>query len=96
MVSFDPRPVLLKRINKQSKSYSSNRLVRTALHSTGYTSQGILTCPSQSAGFDLTGPEDFLSAQSHRELRLFLNIHDMIIRQASYKRLLQDTLKIIK
>ena len=35
---------------------------------TEYTSQGSLTCPGQSAGFDLTGPADFLSAQSLTEL----------------------------
>ena len=35
---------------------------------TGYTSQGSRTCSGQSAGFDFTGPADFLSAQSHTEL----------------------------
>jgi hypothetical protein len=35
---------------------------------TGYTSQGSRPCSGRSAGFDLTGPVDFLSAQSHTEL----------------------------
>ena len=63
---------------------------------TGYTSQGSLTCPGRSAGFNLTGPADFLSAQSPTELRLtdlqiseYLNIHGMIFRPASYKMLIQ-------
>ena len=67
---------------------------------TGYTSQGSLSCPSRSAGFDLTGPADFLSAQSHTELRLmdlqiyrFFNKHVMIIKPATYKKLLYDTFK---
>ena len=65
---------------------------------TGCTSQGSLTCPGQSAGFDLTGPADFLSAQSDTELWLtdlhisdYLNIHCMIFRPATYKKLLQYT-----
>ena len=67
---------------------------------TGYTCQGSLTCLSRSSGFNLTGPADLFSAQSHTELRVmnfqiyrFLIIHFMIIRPATYKRLLQDTFK---
>ena len=37
---------------------------------TGYTSQGSQTCSGRSAGFDLTGPVDFLLAQFHTELWL--------------------------
>ena len=67
---------------------------------TGYTSQGSLTCPGRSAGFDLIGPADFLLAQSHTGHRLtdlqisdYLNILGMIFRPATYKKLLQYTFK---
>ena len=57
-------------------------------------------CPTRSAGFDLTGPSYFLSAQSHTELRLtdlqnsdHLNIHIMIFGPATYTKLLQYTFK---
>ena len=63
---------------------------------TGSTTQGSLTCPGRSAGFDLKEPADFLSAQSHTELILtdlhisdYLNIHCMIFRLATCKKLLQ-------
>ena len=52
----------------------------------------------QNASSNVTGPADFLSAQSHTELRLtdlhnsdYLNIHYMIFRWATYKKLLQYT-----
>ena len=67
---------------------------------TGYTSQGSLKCPGRSAGFDLIGPADFLLVQSHTEHRLtdlqisdYLNIHGMIYRPATNKKLLQYTFK---
>ena len=37
----------------------------------GYMSQGSLTCSDGSVGFDLTGPADFLLAQSHTELSTY-------------------------
>ena len=63
---------------------------------TGYTSQGSLACPGRSADFDLTGPADFLlGTDPHRALTYrftdFLNIYLMIIRPATYKKLLQYT-----
>ena len=83
------------------QNVSSKCLIKM-LHQTvtGYTSQGGLTCPGRSAGFDLKGQPDFLSAQSHTELILtdlrisdYLNIHCMIFRWATYKKLLPYTLK---
>ena len=70
------------------------------LNHTGYMSQGSLTCPRRSAGFDLTGPLDFLLAQSHTELRLtdlhisdYLNIYCLIFRPATCKKFLKYTFK---
>ena len=55
---------------------------------------------SRSAGFNFTVLADFLSAQSNTELRLtdlqisdYLNIHGMLFRLATYKKLLQYTFK---
>ena len=45
-------------------------LTLLTLLTTRNTSQGSLTCSGRSADFDPSGPADFLSAQSHTELRI--------------------------
>ena len=43
-------------------------ILSSEVYATLGTSQGSLTCPGRSTGFDLTGPADFFFAQSQTEL----------------------------
>ena len=53
-------------VNVQSVESSSGN--QEILPNTGYTSQGSQMCSGRYAGFDFTGPVEFLLAQSHTEL----------------------------
>ena len=77
-LKFNPIPLMMKRLRIGQKvdfnsSKEASRFTECKQYSTihtGYTNQESRTCSGQSAGFDLTGPVDFLSALSHTELWL--------------------------
>ena len=67
-IQHKPWPIQTVKYFQNSYRLSSQLQLISQSVSTGYTSQGSRMCSGRSAGFDLTGPVDFLLAQSHTEL----------------------------